>query len=156
MYVSVWSSFTLLFQAKCLTDIVASLRDYADPTYTFLEKLYTEGVEIIREEILAAEEAAALAEEESQNKSNFDQFESIASEESHSDSEEKESEEKEDSSREKREDSTKSSRSRQPPANQRPSPKPTPFPRLNKPMPSRRRTGLAQEVQLSVTSLPPG
>jgi hypothetical protein len=53
-------------QAKELANLLALLRDYAQPTYDIFHKLYTEGAAIIAEEAIVAEQLALLEAEKAE------------------------------------------------------------------------------------------
>ena len=144
-------TYLLFIKAKLLSELVISLCDYTEPTYTFLQSLYTEGADVLREEALAAEEAAALAaeaEEVHHAKSKLERLDSVHS------SEDSGSDEGAENGSPSTKSSTKHSHhSTEKKHFQKQLPAPA---KLNKPTASRRRTGTATEVQLSVAILPPG
>jgi hypothetical protein len=122
-------------QAKSLSDLIASLRDYVEPTSGYLRQLYSEGADILREEAILAEEAEA-EESDDNPRPKLERMDSIRSDE---DSDSQSSDENDSSSR-----STKQRA-------------PVKLPqRTFKPSAPRRRTGMATEVQLSSASLPAG
>jgi hypothetical protein len=120
-----------------------SICDYVEPTFAYLQQLYSEGADILREETLLAEEAAAEAEENP--KPRLERLESIGSSDD-SDSEE-----------EKEGSPLGPKPSKQPQSQDKKSPHGKLLPqRVFRPVLPRRRTGMATEVQLSMASLPPG
>jgi hypothetical protein len=130
-------------QAKSLIELIVSICDYVEPTFAYLQQLYSEGADILREETLLAEEAAAEAEENP--KPRLERLESIGSSDD-SDSEE-----------EKEGSPLGPKPSKQPQSQDKKSPHGKLLPqRVFRPVLPRRRTGMATEVQLSMASLPPG
>jgi hypothetical protein len=120
-----------------------------EPTFVYLQQLYSEGADILREETLLAEEAAtaAAAEAESNPKPKLQRMESIGSSDGSSS----------DSADEEKDDTClgpkpKGQQKSTPQTHTRLSPKY----RVYKPVSPRRRTGMATEVQLSVSCLPSG
>lgn len=125
-----------------MNDLIISLRDYVEPTCSYLKQLYAEGADILREEAILAEEAEA-EEIENNGRPKLERLDSIKSEE-HSDSE----------SSDEAEGAPSRVSKQQPPPQKAPRAK---LPqRTFKPTAPRRRTGMATEVQLSAASLPVG
>lgn len=124
--------------------MIIALVDYVEPTHQLFQHLYQEGADIIREETIQAEEEAA-EEAAAAEKPKFEPLESIRSS---SDSESNSEDENTDSSFA----SSRVASSKVPKQKQQPSKPRHGF----KPQAPRRRTGMATEVQLSTTCLPPG
>lgn len=127
-----------------MIELIASLCDYVEPTFQYLQHLYFEGADILREETLLAE---AAAESEENLKPKLERMESISSSD-------------ESDSAEEKEDRFSSIGDATPSKQQQQGSKPLQgrlLPqRVFKAVSPRRRTGMTTEVQLSMASLPPG